>query len=89
MESYKAGETIKEASQTKYKTYKWKIGAFFTGIGTAVGAFFGSVPGAAAGGVGGAVVGAGMGKGIEKGGQKRLDKIEFKQPGEERKESDS
>ena len=68
VESHKAGETIKEASQTKFKTYKWKVGAFFGGIGAAVGAFFGAVPGAAAGGVGGGVLGAGMGKGIEKGG---------------------
>ena len=39
-------------------------------------------PGAVAGGAGGAVAGAGIGKAVEKSGQKSLDKIEFKRPGD-------
>ena len=41
------------------------------------------MPGAAAGAAGGAVVGAGIGKGMEKAGEKRLDLLEFKRPGED------
>ena len=43
----------------------------------------------AAGGAGGAIVGAGIGKGIEKGGDKRLDKIEFKKPGDPQEEEET
>ena len=83
VESERAGETLKEASRTRFGTYKYKLGAWIGGIGAAVGAFFGAAPGLAVGGAGGAVVGASIGKGIEKGGEKRLEKINFKKPGEQ------
>ena len=77
IESAQAGENIKEASRSKFKTLKWKLGTWFGAIGAGVGAIFGAVPGAAVGGAGGAVVGAGVGKGFEKAGEKRIDRLEF------------
>ena len=75
LESAQAGEDIKEASRSKFKTLKWKLGTWFGAIGAGVGAIFGAVPGAAVGGAGGAVAGAGIGKGMEKAGEKRIDKL--------------
>ena len=80
-ESYAAGETIKEASQTKFRTYKWKIGAAIGAAGAAIGAFFGGLLGAGVGGTGGTAVGAGVGKSIEKSGLKGIENIEFQRPG--------
>ena len=83
IESAEAGENLKEASRSKFQTVKWKLGTWFGAIGAGVGAIFGAAPGAAAGGVGGAVVGGGLGKGMEKAGEKRIDRIEFKRPGDD------
>ena len=49
IESANAGENLKEASRSKFKTLKWKLGTWFGAIGAGVGAIFGAVPGAAAG----------------------------------------
>lgn len=78
-DSRKAGEELKAATGHKMKGIKYKVGAFFGGVGAIVGGVLGFGTGAVVGGVGGGIVGTKIGGAVDRSVMKKAQALDFEE----------